>query len=523
MGKFRTLITEFRSQSDKDKRFLITHGIDPKALLIPMYYPDKKCNVVLQGPSKDSPWLKDEKVSLKDKVLIRPVYEEYIKPGDNNDTGNYYKKQFGDNIIELTVDEYKEKILNNPENEETQEDMRFTDLSSEENINKFINDLKTKHDEDNLNKKREFEKFVNSLPHFGNSKILNALDLPEKDDGSIDIKTIPNSIKPALEKLKSLQDLGIDTDDEYAAFITWESKNHIIFDIVKQKIKEIKNENDRKEVQQSFKKHKKEWFRSNLDPKNVVNMVNQWWKSLGLSPLSKKQNESVLTEFGSKSSTYLPYTDAKIDSYLDELFGDNGKRFKTVPIINNPYNPDDPDADPVEYLLIRGIDTADLGPNGKVRVGKTDINGAKVSETYEMNIDDLQEIVNRDENQNTGLNTDAYRRKAGNQFNTLNPGYGGKYIELPEEVVMQMLETMQNDEDGDYKYDYTMIDLVKKYKEELKDPNKHSDIVLKALQDYNDYNNRQYQIRYNKSRGKYMGLIEYEGHIAAPIKHTWHS
>ena len=112
MGKFRTLITEFKSQSDKDKRFLITHGIDPKSLLIPMYYPDKKCNVVLQGPSKDSPWLKDEKISSKDKVLIRPVYEKYVKPGDNNDTGNYYQKQFGDNVIELTVDEYKEKILN---------------------------------------------------------------------------------------------------------------------------------------------------------------------------------------------------------------------------------------------------------------------------------------------------------------------------------------------------------------------------------------------------------------------------
>ena len=605
MGTFKILINEVRSQSDKERRFLIDHGIDPKALHIPMYYPDKNCNVVLQGPGDDSPWFKDEKISPKDKVIVKKVFEKYVQPGEENNTGNFYRKEKNQEIFELTVDEYKEKILGNPENEETQQDMKFADLDTGEflidkvkiiepgknytvgdqlilpcdkgdavlkvintnpeggiveveviqpgystiktddkldltfdqyhktngtgakvsivgtkdkGIAQAISDLKQYRDDKKYKQNAEFEKFANLLTHIGSGKLLNDLDIPENGEG-VNFKALSANTKSAIEKLKTLHKLGVDMNDEYAYFIVWEAKNHLILDAIKEKIKEIKSEKERDDVKQAFKKQKKEWFRSNLDPKEVISIANKWWKSLGLSPLTKKQNESTLTEVG--STNYLSYTDAKIDHYLDELFGNNGKRFKTVPIINNPYNPDDPDADPVEYLLIRGIDTSNLGPNGKVRVGKTDANGARVYETYEMNISELQDIVNRQENRNTTLDTDKYRRLAGNQFTTLNPGYGGKYVKLPEEVIMQMLETMQNDEEGNYRYDYTMIDLVKKYQEELKDPSKHCDIVLMALQDYNGYDYRQYQIKYNPSKQVYEGLMEYEGHITAPISHIW--
>ena len=69
-------------------------------------------------------------------------------------------------------------------------------------------------------------------------------------------------------------------NDEYAYFIVWEAKNHLILDAIKEKIKEIKSEKERDDVKQAFKKQKKEWFRSNLDPKEVIDIANKWWKSL---------------------------------------------------------------------------------------------------------------------------------------------------------------------------------------------------------------------------------------------------
>ena len=168
-------------------------------------------------------------------------------------------------------------------------------------------------------------------------------------------------------------------------------------------------------------------------------------------------------------------------------------------------------------MLIRGIvDINNLSDNGLIRVLDT-VSG----ETRRINIGDLREIINRPENQGTRLDTDEYRRTAGHQFNTLNPGYGGKFVTIPEPVIRQMLETMQNDDEGNYRYDYTMIDLLGKYEEELKDPSKHRDIVLLALQDYNGYDYRQYQIRYSKAENCYKGLMEYEGHITAPTSHIW--
>lgn len=514
MEKFKTLIDEVKAQSNKNKKFLVAHGIDPKALLIPMYYPGKNCNVILQSPSDDSPWFKDEKISPKDKVLVRCVSEVYDKEG------NFYKKEKGD-IIELTVDEYKNEVLDNPENDETQQDMQFADLSNDENISKTLSDMDIHAKEVREKQKRDLQEFADWLIHIGGANLLNSLDLPEKDN-HVDLHLVPNNIIRALEKLKSLYKLGVDMDSEYANYTVWEAKNHLILDVIKNKIKEIKSDSQRESIASIFKKEKKAWFRENLDQKTLIPKANAWWKSLGLSPLSIRtaKEESSLLEWGN-GEKYLSYTDAKIDTYLEDVFGKNARRFKTVPIINNPYNPDDPDADPVEYLLIRGIDISDLSDNGKVRVGKTNESGGKVFETYTINIGDLKEIIDRPENQKTELDTGSHRRQAGKQFSTLNPGYGGKYVELPEEVVMQMLEEMQNDDEGDYRYDYTMIDLVGKYKQELKDPSKHSDIVLKALQDYNGYNYRQYQIRYSASRNKYMGLMEYEGHITAPISHGW--
>lgn len=623
MGTFRTLINEFRSQSDKERRFLIDHGIDPKALLIPMYYPDKDFNVVLQGPSKESPWFSnDEIVSPKDKVIVKHVFERYVAPGDENDTGNYYNKETGESI-ELTVDEYKEKILNNLENEETQYDMKFDNLDTGEyqiddstititnaGIGYNVNDelildcdkgdailvvsevdpsgaikklgtkrvgystarsdepqdlvpsanqynavkgtgakVSTKYAKDkgianslyNLKRnselkkekiKDEFKKFANLLIHIGSGKLLNDLNIPEDKEGNIKFDSIPESTKLAIEKLHSLYKQGVDMNDEYAFYVVWEARNHILFDAIKEKIKGIKNENQRGSLQSEFKKKKKQWFRSNLDPKTTAGAANDWWKSLGLSPLSaKKKTEAVLTEFGrGKSNTYIPYTDAAIDKYLDATFGDNGKRFKTVPIVNIPYNPDDPDADPVEYYLIRGIDAADadenykLRDNGKVRVAKTNEFGAKPAgyETFEMNVDDLKEIIDREENVDSRLDTDARRRQSGSQLDTLNPGYGGKDLAvLQPDLIRYMLKTMQEDEDGDYRHDYTMIDLVKKYEEELKDPSKHSKIILDALNDFNDEKYKQYTISYYPSENCYKGRLEYEGHIIAAKPHTW--
>lgn len=520
MEKFRTLVNEVKNQSHSAKQFLVAHGISNKALMIPLYYPAERCNVVLQGPAKDSPWLKDGKISPKDKVLVRKVTEEYTEPGDEPGQGNFYKKVKDKEVIEITVDDFIEDIYNAPENRETEEDMGFEDLDDEIKRTDALSSMKQYDDDKKDKAKREFEKFTKDLQHLGSADLLNGLNVPQDSKGDILFDKIPEPTKAALNKLKTAYKLGIDMDDEYANFLVWEAKNNLVFEAIKEKIDKNRNKEERKELAHRFKKQKKEWFRSGLNPKEVIKAANGWWKSLTGSSIQKKE-ESTLVEFGGFNSNpkpiSIPYTDAKIDKYLYELFGKDSVRFKTVPIINKPYNPDDPDADPTEKLLIRGIvDINDLSDNGLIRVVDT-VSG----ETRKINIGDLREIINRPENQGTRLDTDEYRRTAGHQFNTLNPGYGGKFVTLPEKVVMQMLETMQNDEEGDYRYDYTMIDLIKKYKEELKDPSKHRDIVLLALQDYNGYDYRQYQIRYSPSENVYKGLMEYEGHITAPISHIW--
>ena len=520
MEKFRTLINEVREQSHSAKQFLVAHGISNKALMIPLYYPAERCNVVLQGPAKDSPWLKDGKISPKDKVLVRKVSEEYTEPGEEPGQGNFYKKVKDKEVIEITVNDFIEDIYNAPENRETEEDMGFEDLDDEEKRANAISNIKQNDDAKKDKAKKELEKFTTDLQHLGSAELLNGLDVPQDDEGNILFDKIPEPTKVALDKLKTAFKLGIDMNDEYAHFLVWEAKNSTLIGIIKQKINEITDKEERKDLANTFKKQEKEWFKSNLSYKEIIKAANEWWKSISGVNINKIKEESILVEFGkivNSKPISISYTDAKIDKYLYDLFGKDAVRFKTVPIINKPYNPDDPDADPTEELLIRGIvDINDLSDNGLIRVLDT-VSG----ETRRINIGDLREIINRPENQETRLNTDEYRRTAGHQFDTLNPGYGGKFVTIPEPVIRQMLETMQNDDEGNYRYDYTMIDLIGKYEEELKDPSKHRDIVLLALQDYNGYDHRQHQIRYSPSEQCYKGLMEYEGHITAPVSHIW--
>ena len=148
---------------------------------------------------------------------------------------------------------------------------------------------------------------------------------------------------------------------------------------------------------------------------------------------------------------------------------------------------------------------------------------------HNMNIGELRELINRQENINSELNTIDYRLTAGNEFSTLNPGKGGKWVDLPDEVVLKMLDTVSKDDN----FDFDLIPIIKYYETEKRTgiPNPQ---VLKALQCYNtkikdksEFGNKEDEFtqderkrgstiarRITKDGIKYQGLVPEEGHIA---------
>lgn len=555
MYKFRELVEDIKQSArsendekkltprDKEVHFYIAHGIDPTAKFstIRMYYPDKDCLAILRSPGKDSPWFKTGKVSPNDKVIIQLFNEERTPTHDTEITGDYsvdkqtwtkgntYSKNYGEKI-ELTVDEYKEKIYNNPRNQDVIQNQEFKDLDDDEKISTYRNEYQQKRDDEDAREEAEYQDWKAEYEvDFTFSPTIS-----EKDKDK------------ALRKLFNLNKEGIEVEDLVAnPIILWEIENEPSIKLIKNKIRKIKDKEKREEVALKFKKFRKQLFKQQQAEviksadktfqsfkADTLKAVVDWWKDL---PDTMK--ESILDEFIKSNPNAEKPTPIKdpmfVEKALNSLFGMDAGRFLTVPIIKMPiynkqkYNSpeEDPLADPIEKLIVKQFnDENNLTDNGTVRVLDTISH-----DSYNMNIGELRELINRQENINSELNTIDYRLTAGNEFSTLNPGKGGKWVDLPDEVVLKMLDTVSKDDN----FDFDLIPIIKYYETEKRTgiPNPQ---VLKALQCYNtkikdksEFGNKEDEFtqderkrgstiarRITKDGIKYQGLVPEEGHIA---------
>lgn len=493
MSNFKQLVTEVKTQMDKEVKFLIDHGIDPstKYSNIPLFDPELNSLVILRGPVKTSPYFtNDNQISPNDKVIIQTVKEERV-PSTDTFNGNYYTKTYGDEKIELTVNEFKDRIYNNPRNEETIAYLKLKDLDTDEKIAQANDEYTAARQAQDAQKKSEFDQWVHQ---YGDLFDLDSLT--------------PNDQKLALERLYKANKQGYAIKDLSKLPIIWKIKNKKALTIIDDRIKNIKNEEKQAELKMQFAQKQKEWFKGNLDTVDTLKAAMEWWKELNIT-------ESVLTELSfPQTEKPTPIKDKyEVKQTLKNLFGVDADKFVTVPIIKEPvYNKqkyksaeEDPLADPIQKLTVVSFpDSTKLDDKfGLVRV-RDNVSG----ESFNMNISELRNLINREENQDTELDTVDYRLQGGNEFSSLNQGMG-KFVDLPEEVILEMLKTV-NAENEDYEY----VDLIEYYNDEKKSgiPNP---LLTKALSEYNVGNNHQFVIRkFNTEDGiKYKGFIPNNEHI----------
>lgn len=491
MSSFKTLVTEVKTKMDKDVKFLIDHGIDPsiKYSNVPLYDPESKSLVLLRSPVSTSPYFSNgEKISARDKVTVQPV-KEYRVPTSATNSGNYYIKEYGD-AFEISVDEFKDRIYSHQKNDETKQYLRINSLDTQDAIDTANSEYTIARQNQDKQKQAELDTWIH---RYGDLFDLDGLKNADK--------------QVALKKLYQANQQGYDINDLSKLPIIWKIKNKQTFEIINNKINAIKDENLRNKLKADFNQIQKDWFRQKLDTVDTLKVALEWWKNINA------KEESVLTELS------FPQTEkpaAIKDKYevkqtLKKLGIDD--KFVTVPIIKEPiYNKqkyksaeEDPLADPAQKLTIVSFpDASKLDDKfGLVRV-RDEISG----ESFNMNIGELRDLISREENQDTELNTVDYRLQGGHQFTSLNQGMG-RFVDIPEEVILQMLEVV-NKENDDYEY----IDLIKYYNQEKKSgiPNP---LLTKALSEYNNGDTGQYVIRkFNTTDGiKYKGFIPYEEHV----------
>lgn len=487
MNTFRKLITEVKTKMDKEVQFFIDHGIDPstKYSNIPLYNPETNGLVILRGAVDTSPYFTTGKISPKDQVIIQSITEDYVPRKELNvlSKGNFYTKNYGEKVY-ISVNDFINTIYNNPRNEETKEYLRINDLDSQDKINQANADYVQARKQQDDKKQHDFETWVNRYGDWFDLEDMNTRDK-----------------EATLHQLYKASQQGYAISDLNKLPIIWKAHNKKTFDIINQKIKNLNNKELQDQLKHEFTNKQREWFKAKLDTVDTLKSALDWWKSINTT-------ESVLTElsFPQKQKTIgIKDKDAVKRTLLNLGIDD---RFITVPIIKEPiYNKqkyksaeEDPLADPVQKLTIVSFPDQDKLDDkyGLVRV-KDSVSG----ESFNMNIGELKELINKEENQNTTLDTVDYRLHGGQEFSSLNQGMG-KFIDLPEEVILEMLTTV-NHENEDFEY----VDLVEYYKHE-KETGIPNPLLTKALQSYNQgENTSQFVIRkFNTADGiKYKGFV----------------
>lgn len=507
-SKFRELVKNTKTQMDSDVQFLLDHGIDPstKYSNIPMYYPADDCLIVLRGPSKESPYFKDNKVSPKDSVIIQKIKEKRVPSTQDSPNNNFYNKEYTDKI-ELTVDEYKNEIYNNPRNEETKSFLHIKDLDTPEEIQSV---------QSQYNSRRQDA--INFKNHDFNEWIKRYGDEFDLSDLSEDQKTL------ALKRLYKKYEEGYDIEDLVKSNIVWQVRYQNIFKVFTDGLKQIKDEVKQQQLKAEFAKKQREWFKAGLNnPTALLNALKAWMNEI----VNKK--ESVLTElYPTNQNKATPLKDLyEVKKVLVKLFGIDADRFITVPIVKKAvYTQDKSGKNHLEFpekqlkvisfpnqveinRLLELLDKpnktaeelAELGKLSNYSLVRVQDVASPNKESFLMNLKELGDLIKKSENQNTELDTVDFRLQGGNAFKTLNPGMG-KFVDIPDEVAIKMLKTVNKEN-----WEYEDIDLVKYYNA-VKRTGKQNPLVTKALNEYNTAEGN-YIIRcFNTAEGaKFKGFI----------------
>lgn len=508
-SKFRELVRNTKTQMDKDVQFLLDHGIDPSAKYsnIPMYYPAEDCLVVLRGPSKSSPYFNNNNiVSPEDTVIIQKVKEERVPSTQDSPNNNFYNKEYTDKI-ELTVDDYKNQIYNNEKNEETKAFLHLKDLDTPEEISSIQNQYNDRRQMSVDLKNSDFNSWIQ---RYGDEFDLDGL--------SEDQKTL------ALKRLYRKYEEGYDIEDLAKSNIVWQVRHQNIFKIFSDGLKQVKDEEKQKELKAEFARKQREWFKAGLNtPGALLKAMQEWMDSI----LNKK--ESVLTEFyPTNQDKPAPLKDLyEVKKVLVKLFGIDADRFITVPVIKKAVYSQDKAGNkklesPEQQLkvisfpnqveinrLIELLDKEDKTPEELAELGKLsnyslvrvqDV-ASPSKESFLMNLKELGDLIKKPENKGTELDTVDFRLQSGNEFKTLNPGMG-KFVDLPDEVVIEMLQTVNKEN-----WEYEDIDLVKYYNA-VKRTGKVNPLVTKALNEYNTTEGNYIVRCFNTADGvKFKGFI----------------
>ena len=530
MLTFRELVEQTIKENDSSVEFFVKHGINPSVCNLPLYDADSNGLIIVYGPDKkNSEYFldKDNKIVNDDtnEVIIANVIEK-------RHPNNNYSKEITDKRS-ITVSKLKE-ILSDEKNQETLIDRGIFDIDLDSNdqrkkaLDKYNAEMQARKDKDN----NQFEDWFNK----------------NKEYFDIDNKALG-------KRLYALHLKGFSNDEIEKSYDFWVYNNKHVIDIIENNIKT--NNNLTKEQKDNllldFHKETRNWYRDDMenmtyrnnDKSSISTLIkaNNWWKN-------HKEIQKEATFFSNKPKTI---TDMhEIREILPELGID--PKFITVPItIKSRYNKqkytsasEDPNAKPEEMVTIKSFPDAneiyqiiDIKKQLDKETDQNKINelllkgdkllkDVKVKvkgkyDTYEMNLDTLKKYIELPINKNAELNTTDYRLKAKQQFNTLNPGVG-RYVDIPEEVVIEMLKTVQEEYEDDYPYGF---DLVKHYlqnKDSAKD-----NITTEALNKYNGDNKSSIRRFYNKERNvyNYRGLVSYDPdvklHPSIPRKNDFNS
>ena len=502
-SKFRQLVKNTKTQMDKDVQFLLDHGIDPSAKYsnIPMYYPDKDCLVILRGPAKGSPYFTNKNViSSGDRVVVQEVKEERIPSTPEQPHNNFYTKDYGEKF-ELTVDEYKSKIYDNPANDETKTFFHLKDLDTTDEISNAQSTYDTNRKNNIDHRNYEFNEWIKRYGYEFEDQLEGLTD-PQK--------TL------ALQRLYKKSEEGYDIEDLAKSNIIWQVRHQNVFKLAQDVIKNTKDNDLRDKLKNDFARKQHEWFKQGLNTTvELLVAVKEWLNG------DKAKEESVLTElYPSNQSKAMPLKDLyEIKKVLVKLFGIDADRFITVPVIKNAVYTQDKNGNkhlehPEERLkvisfpdqseinrLVTLLDKQDKTPEELAELGKlSNYSMVRVQdvaspnkETFLMNLKDLGDLIKQPQNhtdpgnqyrsirdRQSELDTVDFRLHSGNAIKTLNPGMGTfEGNDLPDEVVLKMLDTVKNEH-----WEYDDIDLAKYYNAS-KRVGKANPLVTKALNQYN--------------------------------------
>ena len=475
-GMFRNLIMETKTKMDKIVEFLIDHRINPSVLYrnLPLYDKSRDSLIILKGVDEKSPYFKNEDVKEvypDDRVIIQPYTEERVPEG------NFYTKTYGEPEI-IYVKDFME-IYEDPINEETRLSTNTDSLDSQEEIDNLKNTYFSNRKQQDQDKERDFKKWVEQN---GNLFDLDKLSEPAK------MRT--------LKDLYIANKKGFELEDLPKLPLMWAALNKDILDIYTNKIKkEITDKDQQNALLANYKQTQKDWFKQSLYGGELLKATKEWWKEV-----TSNKEESILSE-GPKTN---PIKDQyQLKKILKQIGID--PKYTTVPITVEPmYNTkkyqspeEDPNAAPLEKFIITAISDQNnlTDDTGKVRVRSMITN-----DSYEMNIGDVKHLAEKPINVDAELDTTEFRIKDKHQFDALNKGMG-KFIDIPEEVIIEMLKTVNKENPGEFP-----IDLVKYYQRDKSNP-----LIIKALSMYNQ-GFRNYVIRKFNKDGQtiYRGFVPYE-------------